>query len=207
MRRAWPLLTTAAIAAVLLWPRRSDAAALHTLPDPSQDFYLNDANLRAFLYLIRNAEHTRADALNGAAYSTFYGGARFTDFSDHPVITGELSGVPLPDAVCRRAGHSPGCVSTAAGAYQIIKPTWQRVRAAGPWGDRLPDFSPESQDEAARRILIEQGALPMIEAGDIESAIRAAGRAWASLPGSAAGQRQLDMESALAVFDDGLRFG
>lgn len=205
MKRNLPLMV--AVALIAASAMRGARAADLTWGDPLPVPDWSGANLRAFLYLIRNAEHTRADAASGAAYRTFYGGARFDDMSDHPVITGELSGVPLPDSTCRRARTGTGCVSTAAGAYQIIKPTWQRVREAGPWGGRLPDFGPDSQDEAARRILIEQGAMPLIEAGEIESAIRAAGRAWASLPGSAAGQRQLDMASALAVFDDGLRVG
>jgi muramidase (phage lysozyme) len=208
MRGSGLLIMSAAIAAVLLFARRAEAAPENPtwndpLPLPSWD----DANLRAFLFLIRNAEHTRADALTGAAYQTFYGGARFNDLSDHPVLTGELRGVPLPDAVCRRAGFSPGCVSTAAGAYQIIAPTWRRVREAGDWGSRLLDFGPDSQDEAARRLLLERGALPYIEAGDIQGAITRAAREWASLPGNNAGQRQLTMADALTLFDDGLRAG
>jgi lysozyme len=163
--------------------------------------------LRAFLFMIRSAEHLRGDALSGAAYQTFYGGARFSNLNDHPVLTGERVGVPLSDSMCRNAGLGPGCVSTAAGAYQIIRPTWSRVRQAGAWGAYLPDFSPASQDEAARRLLIECGALPLIDAGDIVGAVKRAGRLWASLPGSSAKQNPKTIDQALALYSEGLVTG
>lgn len=161
--------------------------------------------LRAFLYMIRGAEHTRDDALSNRAYQTFYGGARFSNMIDHPVITGERRGVRLPDHFCRAAGFGPGCVSTAAGAYQIIRPTWQRVRAAGAWGPRLPDFSAASQDEAARRLLIEAGALTDVYAGEFASAVAKAARIWASLPGSTAGQGGRSFAQIQSYYDEGLR--
>ncbi len=215
------LLTGAAlVAALLFWPRRASAAtqipfdqwdayplpSLDPLPIPDVGYMPTNAdqNLRAFLRLIRVAEHNVRQADNGAAYGMFYGSVPFFDFSDHPVITGERRGAPLSDAMCRAAGFSPGCVTTAAGAYQIIKPTWQRVRKAGAWGERLPDFGPASQDEAARRLLIESRALPLIEAGDIQGGIKRAAGLWASLPGNTAGQRQLSEVAALSIFDDGL---
>lgn len=167
------------------------------MPDDGRD------RLSAFLYMIRTAEHGewRDDA---ARYFTFYSGLSFTGTSDHPTNTGERQGVKLPDRYCRAAGLRPGCVSTAAGAYQIIRPTWDRVRAAGAWGPRLPDFGVDSQDEAARRILSQSGALARLEAGDIEGAIRRAGTQWASLPGSSAGQPQKSMAQALAYYRAGL---
>jgi lysozyme len=162
-----------------------------------------DSQLSAFLYMIRSAEHVPAAVRSGRDYATFYGGAQFRNFADHPVITGEMQGVPLSDSMCRAAGLGPGCVSTAAGAYQIIKPTWDRVRAAGKYGPRLPDFSPASQDEAARRLLIECGALAQLNAGNVPAAIQKAGKLWASLPGSTAGQHPKSMETALAYFANG----
>lgn len=217
------LLTLAAlVAAFFIWPRDAQAAQpAEDLPGdwpmpPAPDFGLDnegyvmpdpDANLRAFLYMIRAAEHNPTQAANGVAYGMFYSGIPCFNFADHPVITGERVGVRLPDAMCRAAGFSAGCVSTAAGAYQIIKPTWQRVRRAGAWGSRLGDFSPASQDEAARRLLFEVGALPLIESGDIEGAIKRAAPVWASLPGNYAKQRQFTIDAALALFGDGLKLG
>jgi len=164
---------------------------------------MNDpqANLSAFLYMIRSTEHVYPrDVVNDAAYSIFYGGSKFQSFRDHPVITGEKRGVPLPDAMCKAAGLKPGCVSTAAGAYQFIKPTWVRLR------DRLnlPDFSPASQDLAAIGLLDEIGASSLILDGNIEAAIYKASRIWASLPGSTAQQNPKALSYALNRFDDGL---
>lgn len=161
-------------------------------------------SLRALLYAIRTAEHgVWTD--DGLRYFRFYGGSGFAGVADHPVATGEKRGVPLPDKYCRGAGLAPGCVSTAAGAYQIILPTWRRVREAGRWGPRLDDFGVASQDEAARRILGESGALAQLDAGNVEGAILRAGIRWASLPGSTSGQPQRSMETVLAWFEEGLQ--
>jgi lysozyme len=149
------------------------------------------------LYAIRASENASPDD-----YNVFYGGSRFYDLSDHPVATGEKNGVPLSAEMCRNAGYSEGCVSTAAGAYQITLPTWRDFRSYG--GETLPDFSPESQDIAAARILADLGALDYIDAGDIESAIQIAGRRWASLPGSTARQRQKSMQWVLSQYERGL---
>lgn len=165
------------------------------------------ASLAALLRLIRIAEHYPATIAAGNEYRTFYGNTLFHNFADHPAITGEKRGVRLPDEMCINAGLSPGCVSTAAGAYQITRPTWKDFRRAGGWGPYLSDFSPASQDEAARRILLADGAIMALEGGDVEAAIRIAGKRWASLPGSTAQQRPKSIEWALATFNDGLNRG
>lgn len=162
-------------------------------------------NLRAFLYALRKSEHLGADVASGADYRTFYGGSQFSDLSDHPVNTGEKQGVPLPPEWCRRLGYAGGkCVSTAAGAYQFTRPTWDELRNRGEW---LPDFSPESQDEAARRLLAKDGALPHVLSGNLDSALRIASRRWASLPGSTAGQHTRSIEFVAQAFNEGLEQG
>jgi len=162
------------------------------------------ANLSAFLFMIRSTEHVYPrDVLNDAAYSIFYGGSKFSNFADHPVLTGEKKGVPLPDHFCTAAGLKPGCVSTAAGAYQLIKGTWARLKAKL----NLPDFSPLSQDQAAVALLDESGALDLIYAGDIEGAIKKASRIWASLPGSTAQQNPKALAYAMNRFDEGMAQG
>jgi len=166
---------------------------------PERSSYLD-----AFLRMIRFAEHDDSQAESGEAYFVFFGGSRFQNTNDPPVINGEKKGVRLKDAQCVAAGFKPGCVSTAAGAYQLIKPTWLRVRKAGAWGPYLPDFSPASQDEAARRLLIEAGALPLIESGNIEAAISKVSSLWASLPGNNYKQGGITMPQAFAYFNDGL---
>ena len=171
---------------------------------PFEDIMSTDPNtaLHAFLFMLQRAEHRRTDADSGLAYRTFYGGARFSDMRDHPVITGELKGVPLPPAMCKAAGYASGkCVSTAAGAYQFTVPTWREMRELSP---RLPDFSPESQDEAARRLLDRIGALAAIEAGDIPRAVALASARWASLPGSTAKQGPKPLDTVLALYNEGV---
>lgn len=175
------------------------------LPIPDVEFYTPmtqdpGVRLRAFLFMLRAAETGYTDE---RAYFTFYGGSQFRDLTDHPVATGEKRGIRLPDAFCRNAGLSPGCVSTAAGAYQITLPTWREFREAGAWGPRLENFDGTSQDEAARRILLRIGALPLIEAGEFARALSLAAPRWASLPGSTAGQGGKSFDEVLALYEEG----
>lgn len=206
----------AAIAAFAFWPRESQAAEVpnddwEPLPNDDEFVFSDDdmkqQNLRAALYMIQAAEHLSGVANTPAAYYTVYGNTRVSSLADHPAITGEWLGKKLPDKMCKAAGYGTGCVSTAAGAFQIIKPTWQRVRKAGAWGPYLSDFSPANQIEAARRIFIERGALSLIESGDIVGALPMIAPIWASLPGSTAQQNPKAVETVLAYFENGLRVG
>jgi len=173
-----------------------------TTGDPVFRGSSSEQNVKAFLYMLQASEHVYPrDVVNGAAYNTFYGGSTFFDFSDHPVNTGEKTGVRLSDARCKASGFKPGCVSTAAGAYQFIKPTWDRIRAMSP---RLPDFSPASQDAAAVRLLDQIGALGLIESGDIEAAIAKSSKTWASLPGSNAQQNPRQLAFVIDRFNEAL---
>ena len=160
-----------------------------------------DVNIKAFLFTIRASEHRYPnDVTNDAAYHIFYGGRRFYNMADHPVLTGELPPVPLPNNICAASGLGPGCVSSAAGAYQLIKATWIRLRDKL----QLPDFSPASQDLAAVQLLDDIGALKMVQSGDIEGALAKASKVWASLPGSSAKQNPRTMQYALDRFQEGL---
>jgi lysozyme len=159
---------------------------------------LPSQNVAAFLYMIRRAEHDAAKVATGTDYTEFYGGTQFSDLSDHPLNTGEKVGVPLKPEQCRALGYMSGvCVSTAAGAYQIIRPTWDRIRKLNP---PLPDFSPASQDAAAIRLLNEKGLLRIVDAGDVQTAIAGASSLWASLPGSNAGQNPRSLDEVLAFY-------
>ncbi len=153
-----------------------------TTPDPQR-------NVRAFLQAIKQAEGTANQA---DPYRVCYAYSHtIVSLREHPAITGEWKGSRLTDEQCRGAGFGPGCVSTAAGAYQIIRPSWERVR------DRLglADFGPASQDRAAIELLRESGALYRIEQGDLQGAVAAARRTWASLPGAGyAGQGMRSMD-------------
>jgi len=143
---------------------------------------MSNPNLSAFLRALRVGEGTSGE--NG--YTTLMGGRQFASFADHPALLG-WRGTPLSDGMCRAAGFGPGCVSTAAGAYQITKPTW--VRVASKLG--LNDFSPASQDAAAIELIREKGALADIQAGRIADAVAKVRRVWASLPGAGYGQAEV----------------
>lgn len=181
-----------------------DAVSFDPVPDFNdgvdvQGYYM-DGNLSAFLAMIRKSETGRSD---DGAYMIFYGGSTFANLADHPALTGEKAGVPLSDAMCKGAGLGPGCVSTAAGAYQINKPTWNDVRQdKGDGFGYLADFSPASQDIAAVRLLRKSGAVDQLMAGDFSGAVTLASGRWASLAGSTSGQAQHGVQTLLSWFAD-----
>lgn len=146
----------------------------------------SDMNTKAFLMALRVGEGA-ADA-NG--YRRLCGGGNFDNFAKHPALAG-WRGLPLSDALCDGAGVPRGSVSTAAGAYQINKPTW--LRLAAKLG--LTDFSPASQDAAAMQLIAEKGATADVSAGRTASAVYKIRRIWASLPGAGYGQRQVSQDS------------
>ena len=134
-------------------------------------------NVSAFLAMIQWAEGT---ARHGDPYRVLYGHAEWSGaLSAHPAELG-WPGVPLTAIQCQGAGLAPGCVSTAAGAYQITRSTWRTLRARL----SLPDFSPDSQDAAAIELIRERGALDLVKAGELSAAVSLVRRVWASLPGA-----------------------
>jgi len=139
---------------------------------------LYSPNVLAALEALKWAEGTAKAA---DPYRVCYG-YRHTikSFADHPAVTGEWMGEKLDNLGPRYVGLK----STAAGAYQIIKPTWRGCKAAL----RLVDFSPEAQDAAAVYLLKECGALPLIEAGQFTAAVGKMGKLWASMPTATDGQ-------------------
>lgn len=154
-----------------------------------------DANIPAMLEAIAHAEGT---ATRGEPYRVCFG-YRFTvqSFAEHPAVLGAWGGETLSDAMCAAAGHGPGCVSTAAGKYQITRPTWIRIKAKL----GLPDFSPASQDAAATELLRERGALLPLGRGLFAQAVQAARKEWASLPGAGYGQTERSQEWLTAKFE------
>ena len=139
---------------------------------------LQDPNVRAFLHAIRLGEGTSDEA----GYYRIVGGQMFTDDSRHPNVRVYVERYKV--------------YSTAAGAYQIIRPTWDGlVRQYG-----FEDFSPENQDEAAVALIAGRRALGHVIAGEFAKAVELCSAEWSSLPGSKAGQRVEDYEAVLAVY-------
>lgn len=144
--------------------------------DITNEGYMNSTeqkNLSAFLRMIRVSEGT-----SGAdGYSILVGGGHFSSFADHPRTLVWLQNL--------------GINSSAAGAYQILRRTWDAVASAL----GLPDFSPASQDLAAVELIRRRGALADVRAGRFAVALEKCKKEWASLPGAGYGQR----ENKLAV--------
>lgn len=99
----------------------------------------------------------------------------FDTYADHP----------------RRLMSVFGVKSTAAGRYQILARIFDAYKPLV----GVKDFSPESQDKIALQLIRERGALPMIDSGNINDAVRVVSKIWASLPGAGYGQN----ENSLAV--------
>ena len=151
-------------------------------------------NIAAMLAAISAAEGTAGQS---DPYRVCFGYSHtIGNLSEHPAISGEWMGKRLSDSMCAGAGLGPGCVSTAAGKYQIIKRTWTSVR------DRLGlrDFSPASQDAAAIELLRQRGALGPLGRGDFAGAVQAARKEWASLPGAGYGQGERSLSWLTAKF-------
>lgn len=161
------------------------------LADTYTDEVRTDMNKAAFLMALRMGEGTSGSA----GYRTLMGGALFDSYAAHPALMG-WRGTPLTDAMCAGAGFGPGCVSTAAGAYQINKPTWNRVNAKLGLGD----FTPASQDAAAWELIREKGADADILAGRIAQAVSKVRKIWASLPGAGYGQHEVALSAFNSVY-------
>lgn len=141
--------------------------------DMNQTDAANDPNVVAFLAMLRVSEGTAGP--NG--YRTLVGGKLFNSYADHPRVL-----VPLPNL---------GISSSAAGAFQILRKTWDGVRAKL----GLPDFSPASQDRAAIELIRQRGALADVRAGRFAAAVEKCRKEWASLPGAGYGQRENSLAS------------
>lgn len=191
-------LATATVAlALLLFSRSAQARTVMSTIATTVDENLARANRLAFLAALRWSEGT--DDANG--YRAIYGHTKdrprlFSSFAAHPVESGEWAGDKLPDAMCEAAGLSAGCITTAAGAYQMILPTWQRLKALL----KLSDFTPASQDQAALWLINEAGAIPAVDAGNFDDAVGAVRRIWASLPGAGYDQPERDIDALRGVF-------
>lgn len=114
-------------------------------------------NLAAFLKLIRQAE-------SSDNYYALVGGGNFFSTNDHPYLTGEFEGIKRKD----------GRLTTAAGAYQIVKTTWLDLGGIKKYGS----FSPAAQDIAAVDLITRRGALTYVKRGDIANAIRTLRNEW-----------------------------
>ena len=141
---------------------------------------LQEPNVRAFLRAIRLGEGT----LDEAGYYRIVGGQMFTDDAQHPNVRVFIKRYNV--------------WSTAAGAYQIINPTWRGLLKQY----AFPDFSPERQDEAAVALIAGRLALNDVIAGRFHEAVAKCSKEWASLPGATSGQRTESIAAVEKVYLD-----
>lgn len=135
-------------------------------------------NLNAVMMAIRTGEGTSGP--NG--YRTLVGGTLFDSYADHP-----RTKVWIPRI---------GDYSTAAGAFQIRRQTWDEMAAK--YG--LTDFTPASQDIACVGLIKRRGAYNDVLAGRFDVAIEKCRKEWASLPGAGYGQREESLANLRAVY-------
>ncbi|MGQ1340865.1 hypothetical protein ACT4X4_03095 [Acinetobacter baumannii] len=124
---------------------------------------LNNPNVRKILDVIASSEGVKH------GYNTIFGNERTEDLKAHPNIRKEFT---------QTDGKKN--TTTAAGRYQFLKGTWDRVSKR--YG--LNDFSPKNQDLAAVALILGRGALGDVIKGDFTKAIGKLGGEWASLPSS-----------------------
>lgn len=172
-------------------PYSWDLSSFYDDSDP-----MNNANVQAFLQVIRYAEGTQGPGGYNTIFRTRSGLNTFTNMADHPRVAKQF-----------KSGDKTLWTS-AAGAYQLMaismKPdgtttridTWDRLqKKLG-----LPDFSPDSQDRAAIGLIDECGALGDVKAGRFDAAISKCRGIWASLPGATYGQPTKQIADLRNVF-------
>lgn len=138
-------------------------------------------NVKAFLKLIRYAEHKRED--DDVYFHLLGGKLKFYDTSRHPI----------------QKIFGRGKCPDIAGAYHHKLKVWEEAYDNG----IVSDFSPASQDILAVNRLISSKALKYVEVGDVENAITRLGDVWTSLPGAC--NSQMKMNEAKERFEKYLR--
>ena len=125
------------------------------------------AERKAFLDTLALAEGTFTDGKVG--YDYMFGHKKFSDFSKHPGI---VQGFTQTNGIQN--------TTDAAGAYQFLSTTFNGLQTSYP--DKVPDFSPQSQDNAAILLIQKRGALDSVDSGQVEQALFKVCKEWASIP-------------------------
>ena len=142
---------------------------------------------QAFLDMIAYSEiGPKLLALSDRGYNVIVGSTSekpllFTTYADHPRRLIQLG---------------PRLASTAAGRYQLLAKYFDAYKRQL----KLPDFSPASQDAIALQQIREQGALDLVDAGNLSGAIARVKNIWASLPGAGYGQHENQLADLSVAF-------
>lgn len=149
-------------------PEISPVKGFSSSYEESYQYVINPCRER-ILRVISYSEGTYFRSLNTNGvfdrieYDLMFGGKRFFSFSDHP----------------RQLVSKWGYTSDAAGAYQFLSTTWDSLADEL----NLPDFSPESQDQAAIHLINKAGVLDEVDKCIFNRRITdALAKTWAGLP-------------------------
>ena len=135
-----------------------------------------DPYIRALMRTI-----TASEANDGQPYTLLYGGEHAWDLSRHPNRC-----VPIA------AGPNVGKCTTAAGRYQFLNTTWEKIarryhpRPSGFWVWKNYSFEPEYQDVVVYRWLKDQQAWGVdiskeLRKGKVNNVLRRLSGTWTSL--------------------------
>lgn len=140
--------------AISSFSRAGSQAVRYGTGDPEKARYRS-----AFLDVLALSERTAHDPDNG--YRTIVGHRLFTSYANHPGVSTQT-----------KYGRSD-----AAGRYQFLGRTWRNLGGVAKYGD----FGPISQDRAA--LDLAHSVLPLIDRGEIITAVERVNGIWTSLPG------------------------
>mgnify|MGYP000882030296 CR=1 FL=1 len=130
--------------------------------------YLANPNVQKMLRVIGQAEGT-VNSKYADPYRVGFGGRSIESLDAHPNFLADFT---QTDGTKNK--------TSAAGAYQFLKSTWDEEAKELD----LKDFSPLSQDLAAINRLRKRGALDDVLNGRMDVAVSKLGNEWASLPSS-----------------------
>lgn len=159
-----------------------------------------NTNRRAFLDMLAVSEGTSTSpATKCDGYDVVVTGVDrvpevFTDFSTHPFAGGRRS----------KAINRKGLTSNASGRYQFMLRDWVHYRNQLDLDNKTlyPEgaFSPAAQDAWAIQLIRERGALPLIDMGQFDLAVKRVSNLWASLPGAGYGQPEHSLGRLQAAY-------
>lgn len=150
-------------------------------------------NLKAFLHMLAVSEGTAS--IGDSGYNCIVGSRAsmpilFGNYADHPRVRIQLR------ADDKKTPQNEELTSTAAGRYQILARYYDAYKSQL----RLPGFGPAAQDAIATQMILEQKALPDIEAGRFDIAVEKCKNIWASLPGAGYGQHENKLSDLRAAY-------
>lgn len=147
-------------------PKASASNTSTTATEGRGSLVIND-HRKAFLDTIAFAEGTYG--ANGIRYNVLFGLKEFSSFADHPKVDQRFTDT-----------NGKSNSTDVAGAYQFLSTTFGGLKKSYP--DKVPDFTPASQDNGAILLIQKRNALNSVDEGRVRQALFAICQEWASVP-------------------------